>query len=87
MAEDNLLAMLAAIRAELREIPDDQWEKFKRVLCGTFGGTRPYVPVMKKRSHLEALAELGDEADAQKISKVLGISVSRAYQLKRLRKG
>jgi len=85
MAGDNLLAILDAIRAELREIPDEQWEKFKRVLCGTCGGERVYVPALKKRSHLEAIAMMGEETDAQAISKALGISVRRAQQLKRLR--
>ncbi len=85
MAGDNLLDILSAIRAELSEIPDDQWEKFKRLLCTHAGGVRVYVPANKKRSHFETLATLSENADAQQIAKVLGVSVRRAQQLKRLR--
>lgn len=86
MAGDNLFAIIALLRAEMPEIPDETWDKIKRGFSDAAGGTRPYVPAHRKRSHLEAIAVMGEEADAQQISKLLGISVSRAYQLKRLRK-
>jgi hypothetical protein len=85
MAGDNLLDILSAIRADLTEIPDEHWEKFKRLLCTHAGGVRVYVPAHKKRSHFETLAGLATDADAQQIAKVLGVSVRRAQQLKRLR--
>lgn len=76
------------VRAELpSEITDEAWARFKRAIARQAGGERPYIPAQKKRTHLEALAELGADADVQKISKALGVSVRRAQQLKRLRGG
>lgn len=85
MAGDNLLDILAAIRSDLTEIPDEQWEKFKRLLCRHAGGARVYIPAHKKRSHLEAIAATGEQSTAEQLSKILGVSVRRAQQLKRLR--
>ena len=85
MAGYNLLDILAAIRSEMADIPDDQWEKFKRLLCSHAGGERVYVPTHKKRSHLEAIAAAGEQATAEQLAKMLGVSVRRAQQLKRLR--
>lgn len=85
MASDNLFAILDMVRAELPfEISDAAWTNFKTAIARQAGGERPYIPSQKKRSHLEALAELGEEADVQKISKALGVSVRRVQQLKRL---
>ncbi|MDP3138183.1 MAG: hypothetical protein Q8N17_17855 [Burkholderiaceae bacterium] len=86
MAGDNLFAIIGMLRAEMPEISDDTWDRIKRGLSNAAGGTRPYVPAHPKRSHLEALADINEAATAQQISKMLGVSVSRAYQLKRLRK-
>lgn len=85
MAGDNLFAIIGMLRAELPEISDETWDKLKRAFSNHAGGTRPYVPAHKKRNHLDALAALGEEADAQQISKVLGVGVRRAQQLKRLK--
>jgi hypothetical protein len=84
MAGDNLLDILSAIRADLSEIPDEQWEKFKRLLCTHAGGVRVYVPAHKKRNHFEVLAAAGDQATAEQLAKKLGVSVRHAQRLKRL---
>lgn len=87
MATDNLFAILDMIRAEMPEISDETWNRIKRGLSNNAGGDRVYVPSpSRKRSHLEALAEMNEDISAQQVSKMLGVSVSRAYQLKRLRK-
>lgn len=86
MSTDNLNAILAMIRAEL---PDEQkatLDQIKRLIGLHAGGGHLYVPAASsKREHLEKLAELGEAADAQQISKVLGVSVRHARRLKRLR--
>lgn len=51
----------------------------------SLGGEKIYVPAHKKRSHLETLQSAGDDATPQKLSKLLGVSVRRVQQLKRLR--
>lgn len=85
MASDNLFAILGMLRAEMPEISDETWEKLKRGLSSNAGGDRLYVPNQKKRAHLDTLATMSADADAQQIAKVLGVSVRRAQQLKRLR--
>ncbi len=84
MASDNLFLILGAIRSELPEVSDETWNRLQRMLADQAGGNRVYVPLNKKRSHLEVMAEMGAEADAQQIAKMLGVSVRRARQLKQL---
>lgn len=85
MPSDNLFALLAMVRAEMPEVPDAAWEKIKRMLGDAAGGERVYVPAQKKRAHLEVIAAAGETASAAQLSKMLGVSVRRAQQLKRLR--
>lgn len=74
------------IRAELPEEQHATLDQIKRLIGTHAGGGHVYVPaVSRKRDHLEKLAELGEAADAQLISKVLGVSVRHARRLKRLR--
>ena len=74
------------IRAELPEEQHATLDQIKRLIGTRAGGGHVYVPaVSRKRDHLEKLAELGEAADAQLISKVLGVSVRHARRLKRLR--
>lgn len=86
MSTDNLFTILAMVRAEMPDISDASWDEIKRLIGTHAGGNRVYVPSQPKRSRLEQLAELGADADAKEISKKLGVSVSRVYQLKRLRR-
>ncbi|OJW77988.1 hypothetical protein [Thiobacillus sp. 65-1402] len=86
MSTDNLFLFLDMIRAELQGVSDDDWERFKRSISEHAGGSRLYVPARsRKRDHLDQLAKLGAEADAQEISRLLGVSVRQAQRLKRLR--
>lgn len=86
MSTDNLFAILAMVRAEMPDISDASWEKIQRLIGTHVGGGHVYVPAAsRKRAHLEKLAELGEAADAQMISKVLGVSVRHARRLKRMR--
>jgi len=73
------------LRAEMPEISDETWERIKRGLSAAAGGSPVYVPIYRKRDHLEKLALMSESADAQMISKALGISVRHARRLKRLR--
>lgn len=85
MAGDNLFDILDMVRAELPfKVSDEAWAAFKLQLSRAAGGERAYVPAQRKRCHLEAMAEMGEEADAQRISKLLGVSVRHARRLKRL---
>ena len=84
MASDNLFVILAMIRAEL---PDEQkatLDQIKRLIGTHAGGDRVYVPQQHKRSHLEAIAEAGESASVEQLSKLLGVSVRHARRLKRL---
>lgn len=84
MAGDNLFAILAAIRAELPPEKHATLDQIKRLIGIHAGGATVYVPSQKKRAHLATLATMSAEADAQQIAKVLGVSVRRVQQLKRL---
>lgn len=84
MASDNLFAILGMLRAELPEISDEMWEKLKQKLTHNAGGERLYVPLHRKRSHLDVIAEAGETATAEQLSKILGVSVRRVRQLRRL---
>lgn len=86
MAGDNLFDILDMVRAELPfKVSDEAWAALKLQLSRAAGGERAYVPAQRKRCHLETMAEIGENADAQQLSKLLGVSVRRVQQLKKLR--
>lgn len=81
---DNLTALIALARREMPEVPSEVWERFA-VLAGlACGGRKIYVGTQKKRRHLEALAAADETQDAEKLAALLGVSVRRIQQLKRL---
>lgn len=82
---DTLADLLALVRAEMPEIPDEVWRRVSQLAGANFGGSRIYVRSGKKRRHLDALAAMDESEDAQKVAQKLGISVRRVQQLKRLR--
>lgn len=85
MSTDNLRMILQMIRAELPEpTADEVWERIERAIRGQYGGERPYIAAHSKRSHLEIIAEAGENASAQQLAKMMGVSVRRAQQLKKL---
>lgn len=87
MSCNNLFAILGMMRAEMPEISDDTWERIKSGICKHAAGERVYVPAYnKKRSHLETIESVGDDATPRQLSKLLGVSVVHARRLKRLRR-
>jgi hypothetical protein len=86
VAGDNLFAILDMIRAEMPEISDDAWARIKQGLSRHAGTGRVYVPAQnRKRAALEQLDALAQDASAQQIAKLLGVSVVHARRLRRLR--
>lgn len=81
---DNLFAVLGALRAEIPEISDEAWDRLKRCLADRAGGGNVYVPAPGQRTRLDMLADLSEAADAQTVSRLLGVSVRHARRLKRL---
>lgn len=89
MAGDNLFAILAMIRAEMPEVPDEAWDKIKRMLGAEAGGERVYVPKTDWRAaqlaRMDALDAADQAASAAQISSLLGVSVRHARRLRRLK--
>lgn len=75
------------IRAELPVEQHATLDQIKRLIGVHAGGGNVYVPALsRKRDRLEHLSALGEAADAQQISKMLGVTVRHARRLKQLRK-
>lgn len=86
MASDNLWAILGMIRAELGDqVPDEAWEKIHRMIAAEASGARIYVPKQPKRSRLDALAAADAGVSSDQLARILGVSVRRAQQLRKLR--
>ena len=86
MAGDNLFALLGMIRADLGDaVSDDAWAHIRRMLAARAGGERVYVPCGRKRARLEELAAADQTATNADLARLLGVSVSRIKQLKRLK--
>lgn len=81
---DNLYFILGMIRAELPEIPDESWDRLRRMISDAAGGERVYVPKHPKRSHLQMIADAGEDATAGQLAKILGVSVRTVQRLKQL---
>lgn len=84
MAGDSLHDVIALLRAEMPDVAPEIWDRLLTITGRHFGAQRIYIPVQKKRLHLEALAAADEDADAAQLSSVLGVSVRRVHQLKKL---
>lgn len=82
---DNLADLIDMVRREMPDVPDEVWERFAALASIRYGKTSVYIPAQKKRRHLEALAAADLNQDAENLAKILGLSVRRVNQLKRLR--
>lgn len=82
---DSLKEMLDIAKREAADVPPEVWVRVEGLIRLTFGGQRPYIAGHKKRARLQALETLGAEQDANRIASMLGVSVRRAQQLKKLR--
>lgn len=85
MASDNLIALIESIRHEFADVPDEAFERIMAAIRREAGGSKVYVPASRnKRTHLEIIAEAGNDLSARQLSKILGLSVRRVYELKKL---
>lgn len=85
MAGDALRQILAHIRAELPDTPEETWEKIELALRRDLGGTRQYIAAHAKRNALEVIAQASEDTSAEQLAKLLGVSPRRVRQLKQLR--
>lgn len=84
MSGGNLFVYLDMVLAEIPGITPEQKKLIKHGFSNHCGGERPYVPTHKKSDHLAKLDTL-DGKQPKEVSKMLGISVRRVQQLRRLR--
>lgn len=82
---DSLREILDIARREAADVSPEVWARIERQIRNLFGGQRPYIAAQRKRAHLERLAELDANLDAERLAQKLGVSVRRARQLKALR--
>ncbi len=82
---DTLKEILALARQELPEIPQEVLDRLEKIIRANYGTQRIYIAAHKKRRHLEALSAADGNRDADALADILGVSVRRVQQLKRLR--
>lgn len=85
MAGDNLQEVLEVLRREMPDIPMDVWARIERLASLRFPAQRIYIPARKKRHHLETLAAAAESVAATRVAELLGVSVRRVQQLKKLK--
>lgn len=83
---DNLHDLVEVARREMPDVPPEVWERFIALASLRYGASRLYVAAQNKRRHLEALAAADVTQDAEQLARVLGLSVRRIQQLRRLRR-
>jgi hypothetical protein len=81
---DTLLDLIALARREIDDVPPEAWERFAALASLHFGTRRIYVPANRKRRNLDAIAAADDEASAEKIAAMLGVSVRHVRRLRSL---
>lgn len=84
MASDSFINVLNAIRLEFDDVPEEAWTRIMRAVVREAGGQSLYVPRQKKRSHIEILAAAGEDLTVEQLAKILGVTVRRVNQLKKL---
>ncbi len=83
MAGDNLAEIIDLARREMPDVDHQVWGRLEGLIRRQFGTQRLYIAAHAKRQHLQALEQAGVE-DADRLAKILGLSVRRVRQLKRL---
>lgn len=81
---DNLREILDIARREMPDVPHDVWARLETVVRLNFGTQRPYIAAMKKRYHLEALAQMDLQQTATSLAAQLGLRVDVVRRAKRL---
>lgn len=81
---DNLADLIEMVRREMPDVPDEVWQRFTLLASLKYGASRVYIPAQKKRRHLEAMAAADLNQDTERLATILGLSVRRVQQLKRL---
>lgn len=81
---DDLREILDVAKREMPDVPPEVWSRFERLVRQNFGAQRAYIASQKKGQHLAAL-EASGEQNAERISKMLGVTVQYARHLKKLR--
>lgn len=87
MDADLVTLMLAQLRADLPGVGDDYWARIESILRKEHGGRDHFVARRAKRdriAELEAAIEANAEADNAALSRLMGLSVRRVQQLRRL---
>lgn len=81
---DDLRDIIDLAKRELPDMPPEMWSRFERIIRANFGASRVYIAAQKKGRHLAAMEAAGD-VDAARMSEVLGVTVRRVRQLRKLR--
>ena len=84
MADDLVPHLLGLLREQLPDVGEDIWRQIEQEIRRRYGAERHYIARRPKRLRLEALAEADAEADAQRLAQLMGVSVRRVQQLRRL---
>lgn len=82
---DDLREILAIAKRELPNVPPEVWARIERGIRVNLGTQRLYIAALRKREHLEALSDANEQATAAQLSTMIGVSVRRVQQLKKLK--
>lgn len=81
---DSLKDLLDAARREMPDVPPEVWERFACLASLRFGASRIYIASQKKRRHLDAMADVDADQEAEQVAAKLGVSVRHARRLRKL---
>lgn len=81
---DDLREIIAVAKRNMPDVPDEVWVRFAYFTRINFGADWAYIASQKKGRHL-ALLEATNEQDSEKLAQMMGVSVRRVQQLKKLK--
>lgn len=81
---DDLREIIDIAKRDMPDVPPETWARLERVIRLNFGAQRAYIASQKKGRHLAMLESAADQ-DAEKVAQMMGVSVRRVQQLKKLR--
>lgn len=80
---DDLREIIDIAKRGMPDVPDETWSRLEKIIRLNFGAQRAYIASQKKGRHL-AMLEATNEQDAEKVAQMMGVSVRRVQQLKKL---
>jgi hypothetical protein len=81
---DELPDLIRIARETAPDVPSETWDRVESAIRGQFKAQSIYIASRRKRNLIDDVETAGKDTDAVKLAGMLGVSVRRIQQIKKL---